>query len=259
MSPRRRPPVPPRRSRLGALVLTSGLLVVGCGGDPAPEAEPYLLTDLEGGTAAPSADIGSPTPAATPTSEGEAPSGADLIARIGEAVVAFDSVVITRGNGTPPPDVRAGVTYGSSDDFTATINLGPGVDPLLVERVEGTLYVGNADNPPQPVGADDVRSGAGGSLPALLAWSPLLDLRAVLTGAGPVTEVVAGSEYRFDVDLGALPRPSIIVPDQQQGSATATLTLDDDALPVRLTLSYDDTDVVLGYSEWGAPVELTVP
>lgn len=258
MSPRRRPPVPPRRARIGAVVLASGLLAVGCGGEPAPEAESYLLTDLAGGTAAPSADIGAPTSTATPTPVGEPLTGADLIARIGEAVVAFDSVVITRGTGTPPPDLRAGVTYGSSDDFTAAINLGPGVDALLVERVDGTLYVGNADNPPQPVGADDVRSGAGGSLPALLAWSPLLDLRAVLTGAGPVTEVVVGSEYGFDVDLGSLPRPSTIVPDQQQGSATATLTLDEDALPVRLKISYDETDVVLAYSEWGAPVELTV-
>ncbi len=250
-----------RRGRLGALVLTSGLLVLGCGSDPAPEGESYLLTDLEGGTAAPSAVLGSATGTATPAPADEAPTGTELISRIGEAVAAFDSVVVTRGNGTPPPDLRAGFTYGATNDFAATVFLGPGTDEMLVERVDGTLYVGDADTPPQPVDADEVAPDAGGSLPALFVWSPLLDLRAVLTSAGPVTvdaSAADGTAYRFDIALGALPRPSTIAPGRQRGSATATLTVDDDSLPVQLEISYGESVAVVGYSDWGAPVELSV-
>lgn len=260
---------PRAASLLLALALPAALLV-GCGNEEAPEPEAYLLTDLEGGTAAPDA-LGS----AAPTTDASEPAvevstGEELIAQIGAAVGELDSVRITRGTGTPPADIDAVVTYGDTADFEATLYLGPGTPEMLVSRVDDILYVGDPDNPQQPVSSDDVRPGAGGSLPSLFAWSPLLDLRAVLQSAGAVsaagpTEIDGDpvTSYRFSTDLDALPQPSVIVPEPESGSASATLSLDADSLPVRLKISYDGalgaTTVVLTYADWGATVDISVP
>jgi hypothetical protein len=271
--------VTPRRLAALVLALTlAGCGLTGCGDEPREEPTSYLLTDLEGGTAAPE-DFRPDGDDATPTQDPddqqaddatEAPTGDELVQRIGAAAGAFDSVRVERGTGTPPADIEAIVAYGTSDDFEATVYVGPATPAFVVRRLDGALFVGTEDVEPQRVEPADVEPGAGGNLPSLFAWSPLLDLRAALEGATDLAvsspddadaEVV--SSYRFTLDLEALPQPSVVVPDAEDGDAEVVLSLDERDLPVSLRFDYvgalGETTVVLEYSDWGAPLDLEAP
>ncbi|WP_323790951.1 hypothetical protein [Nocardioides sp.] len=271
MSPRRRPSQTLRRGRLGALVLTSGLLVLGCGGDPAPEAEPYLLTDLEGGTAAPDAASGGATPSqapTTPTAGGAEITGAALVELVATAAGAVDSVRVSISNATPPPDIEARVSYADGEEYDAVVRGVDGQPDVLLRRVDDTVYAGTGADL-TAVDPDDPRleSSAGGIVPALVDWSPLLDLRAALAGARGAQETTptdgAAAAYRYDLPLGTRPRPSLVVPEGVRGIAAVTLLLDEADLPISLTLEFEaagePTTVVLGYSDWGTPVEISAP
>lgn len=273
-------------ARLLLVVALPGLLLAGCGGG-AEREEPtsYVLTDLQGGTAAPGTVV---VPESTPTSPTKrrtrapkgAPSsgvtGADLVDRVASAAGTVDSVRVMIGNGTPPPDIEADVSYADGEEYDATVLGIAGQPDVLFRRVGDAFYAGTDEGLAEVDPADPrIESAAGGIVPAFLAWSPLLDLRAALAGATDVVETEPGdvdgaaTAYRFTLDLAELPRPSLIVPDQVDGPADVTLRLDADDLPVQLVLTFDAggtgvtgdvaSTVVLGYSAWGTPVDIAAP
>lgn len=260
--------------RVGRLVLAlalPGALMVGCGGSgDEAEATPYLLTDLEGGTAAPDAVPDVSTPSETPvgSADGADITGAALVELVAAAAVTVDSVRVSISNETPPPDIEADVSYADGEDYDAVVRGLAGETDVLLRRVDDTVYAGT-DAGLTAVDLDDPRleTAAGGIVPAFVAWSPLLDLRAALAGARNAEEITptdgAAAAYRYTLALGGLPKPSLIVPDEISGDATVTLLLDEADLPVSLTLELEaagaPTTVVLGYSDWGTPVEISAP
>lgn len=281
---RRRHPV-----ALAALTLPA-VLLTGCLGAAREEvpSPSYLVTDLEGGTAAPDTfQTPDPTPAATKRPKGAkaakndptesatddaddgAPTGAELVSRVGGPAGELDSVRITIGDGTTPPDLEADVAYGDEDDFDATVQFAPEQPELIFRRLDDTFYAGTSAGLEVVDPADPrVATVAGGIVPALLVWNPLLDLRAALEGAEGIAEggpdELDGqpvTSYTFTLNLDELPRPSLIVPDDVTGTAQVTLSLGDDELPVRLQFEAGASGaiVVVGYSEWGVPVDIEAP
>ena len=275
----------PLRRTLLAAVLPATLVLAGCGGQSDEEPTSYLLTDLEGGTAAPG-DVTLPEPPASGTpadpdgprrtpgtgSNGsDAPSGDELVALVSAAAGQVETVRVSIGNQTPPPDIEAAFVYGDTDAFDASLVITPDQPEVLFRRVQGTFYAGTAQGL-ETVDPDDPRvsSVAGGVVPAFLVWNPLLDLRAALEGAQDVgvggPEAIDGvdvTSYEFDLDVDDLPRPSLIVPDQATGSARVTFSVGADDLPVRLQLERDtggiETVAVVDYSAWGERVQIEVP
>ena len=282
-------PLPPLRRTLLAAVLPAVLVLAGCGGQGEEEPTSYLLTDLEGGTAAPG-DVTLPAPTQSPTDPdrprrtpgdgdtgtdgnggADAPSGEELVALVSAATGQVETVRIAIGNQTPPPDIEASVVYGGTDAYDATLLITPDQPQVLFRRVQGTFYAGTAEGL-EAVDPDDPRlsSVAGGVVPAFLAWNPLLDLRAALEGAQDVAvggpETIDGVEvtsYEFLLDVGELPRPSLVAPDQVTGTAQVTFSVDADDLPVRLRLQREtggtESVVVVDYSGWGERVQIEVP
>ena len=273
------------RSRTGALLLAlalPGAALSACGDEPRAEPTSYLLTDLEGGTAAPGTEpipvtpsttpsvrpsrTPSPTRTPEPTRSPRPPSpgidGSALVALVAAAVGRFETFRVTIGDEAPPPDIEAAVVYGATDAYDATLLVLPGQPQVVFRRVQGTFYAGTADEL-EAVDPDDPRlaSAAGGVVPAFLAWEPLVDLRAAILEAEDVS--VSGSTYDYTLDLAALPRPSLLVPDEVTGTAQVELTLDADDLPARLRLTYPaggaDTVVSVDYSAWGQRVQIEVP
>lgn len=259
---------------LGVLLSSMVLLLAGaCGGDDPEVAGPYLLTDLEGGTA-PVLSEGLPTtssPTGSASSAGPAgtttPSPAALVTSIAAAVGGYDSVHVSGGNDDPRPVLESDHHYGtdSDNDFDATLTLVPG-QPVDLRRLAGTLYVdgGAGWQVVDPDVLDAVP--AAGLVPALLAWNPLVDLRDVLLAADDLSEAgpdeidgVPVTSYRFMLDTAAVPRPSMILLGAAPATAAVTISLDADDLPVRLDLDLGDTLSRVGYADWGTPVDLEVP
>lgn len=272
---RTRPRTRPRPGSASALAVRAALVVAlpallaGCGGgEDAEEPTSYLVTDLDGGTAAPDSYV-APSPSATRTprdrpSEGPsggpspepterpggrpgtpdnpsaAPDGDRLLALVAAAAGRFETVRVGLAGPTLPGDAAASIVYGGTDALDVTLST-PGQPATVFRRVQGRFYTGTAD---QLVAIDpgDRRLDpiAGGAAPALLVWDPLLDLRAVLEAAEDVVETdpVAGTTaYTFSLDLAGLPRPSLLVPDGAGGRAAARLSLGADDLPVRLEIA----------------------
>jgi len=278
----------PLRRTLLAAVLPATLVLAGCGGQSDQEPTSYLLTDLEGGTAAPGdVTLPEPTTTETPTDPdgprrtpgagsggsggSDAPSGDDLVALVSAAAAQVETVRVSIGNQTPPPDIEAAFVYGDTDAYDASLVITPDQPDVIFRRVEGTFYAGTAQGL-EAVDPDDPRlsSVAGGVVPAFLVWNPLLDLRAALEGARDVAvggpEAIDGvdvTSYEFELDVDDLPRPSLIVPDQATGTARVTFSVDADDLPVRLQLERDaggiETVAVVDYSAWGERVQIEVP
>jgi hypothetical protein len=188
------------------------------------------------------------------------------VERIGAAVGDFDSVHVSGGNDNQPPVLESDHTYGADGaDFDATLTLTPG-QPVEVRRLVDTLYV-DAGAGWQVVDADALDGvPAADLIPALLAWNPLIDLRAVLLGADDLTEAgpdeidgVLVTSYTFTLDTAAVPQPSTILPGAAPATAEVTVSLDADDRPVRLDLDLGASVSRIGYADWGTPVDFVVP
>jgi hypothetical protein len=275
-----------------ALAVALPALLTGCGGgDDAEEPTSYVVTDLEGGTAAPDSYVAPPSPSATrtprdrpsdrpspeptdrpsdtPSPPTGAPDGDRLLALAAAAAGRFETVRVDVAGPTLPGGVTAAFVYGSTDALDATLTT-PGQPGAVFRRVQGRFFAGPAGDL-AVIDPDDERlaSVLGGVGPALLRWDPLLDLRAVLEAAEQVVETdpVAGTtSYAFSLDPSGLPRPSLLVPDGAVAEAAGRISLDADDLPVRLEIAVTqdgaadvDDVVVVDYSGWGERVQIEVP
>jgi len=216
------------------------------------------------------------------TDEGDAAAydNADVISQMTDSVAEQDSVRLTLGTKQSPDDIAIETTWGSEPVFRALTGGDPS-QQLEVRRVADRVYLGGElvghqwtylelDDPrlTDPASGFDA-----GPVPTLLDIDVAGDLEALESA---VTEAEAdGSEdidgvetdhYTLSVDTKAwfdgLAEASMYRAMDLPGSITMDLYVDDDSLPVQLAYEVPgkpEESAQIGYSEWGAPVEVAAP
>lgn len=273
-------------------ILLPVVLLSGCGGEEPVDAQPYLVTDLGGETAAPgSVPTSAPTtssrptrtPTRTPTSQPTkqptkkpeqgprgAPTKGELIAQVGAAVGQVSTVHIDVGDAVGPPSLVMDVDYGSGALDVRVPPATPGSAEVELRRVGGQLYfdLGDGDGW-QRVSRDDPRvvDNSSGVLAQIVAFDLLADLRTTLVEGVDYTKVGRGDLegttvdfYSLTLDVARLLQPSLLVKEATSGEVAVVIAVGPDSRPVRIDYG-DEPGAIssLRFSAWGAPVSVPVP
>lgn len=211
--------------------------------------------------------------------DGRTGRDADVVTVMNDAIADQDAVRLTLGSKQSPDDITVDTTIGAERSFRAVTGGGP-TQELDVRLVNDRVYVGGelVGNQWTYIAVDDPRlDGEGdfdaGIVPQLIDIDVVEDLKG-LESSVTETESLGAEEidgvdadhYRLAVDtadwFANLPEGSIFRRMELPESVDMDLYLDSRSRPVRLSYEVPDKpeqSAQVGFSEWGTPVEVTVP
>ncbi len=206
---------------------------------------------------------------------------AEVLAEMSDAVADQGSVRLTLGTKESPEDLTVDSSWAGDEPAFRALTGGDPAQQLDVRRVGNRVYVGGEVVGHQwsylevddPRITDPETDFDAGPVPTLLAIDVPGDLAALETAVSSATdegpEDIDGQEtdhYSLTVDtqewFDGLGESSMYRTMELPETVTMDLYVDDDSLPVRL--AYEVTDkpgasAQVGFTDWGAPVEVTVP
>ena len=264
------------------LLGVAGPWLAGCGSGSAQDASPTPVmipgssvtigTEPGGQVTREPTELPATTDPAVPTeptvpteTTAPAPTGDDLVARVGGAMGGFDTVRVAVSDATSAPRLTIDLDYASGA-LAAQVAATEALPAFTVRRVEGSTYV-DAGPGFVEVPADQLGQDTTGLLAPLVAFDLLGDLKAVLVGSTDLTalgetevEGIAVEQLGLTVDAAALAQPSLLAPGTSAGPVQVVLAVTAGGLPVRLDVQLPDgTTARLGLSGYGDPVDVAVP
>lgn len=241
------------RFAVAALALTAGLALAACSGDDEPTGDPSASAS-DGATAAPAGD--------ELTRQDFTSTVAAAMAEAGSVHVELD---FGAAGATGEGDIEIG--SGAADSaLEVTVNGNP------VVLVDGIFYInlgqisGGQFLQVDPAAGGQFASSFGNLLEQANPASQLQLFDTALTdfaveGAGPEVDGVATTAYVLTLDPTTVltPEQIALAGDDVPDSVEVTILLGGDDLPRRVTTSVAGAEVVIDYSAWGEPVEISAP
>lgn len=241
------------RAAAAALALTAGLALAACSGDDDPKPDPTSASSSDG----------------TDEPAGDALTQEDFASTVSAAMVEAGSVHVALDFGSAGASGEGDVVVGAD---AASTSLAVSINGNDVVLVDGTYYVNLGQFSGGMFLRVDPDSGGtfgetfGGLLDQANPATQLSLFDSALTGfaVGDGDEEVDGvttTAYVLTLD------PSkVLTPDQQAlaggelpASIEVTMLLGPDDLPRRVTTTIAGAEVVIDYTAWGDPVDVTPP
>lgn len=242
------------RAMAAALALTAGLALAACSGGDDSASDPSPTSSSDGG--------------ADPDA-GQALTQDDFVSTVSAAMLESGSVHVALDLGTADASGEGDIALGAD---AASTSLAVSINGNEVVLVDGTYYVnlgqfsGGMFLRIDPSSGGTFGSTFGGLLDQANPATQLSTFAAALTGfaVGDGTEKIDGvttTAYVLTLDPA-----KVLTPEQLQlaggelpDSIEVTMMLGPDDLPRRVTTSIAGADVVIDYSKWGEPVDVTAP